>query len=119
MRGMSSGANKVDEAMAFLERWQEGLFAGLIEHALDRGGVVHAAPDCFFVGVPTETEGVMEVLFQCSELPALRRVLCALMPKYTRVRWKREFTGRASYGERERDIADFFRHEDFGTGLTK
>lgn len=115
MRGMS----KVDEAMAFLEARQEGLFAGLIEHALESGGVVHAAPDCFFVGVPSDTEGVLEVLFQCSHLPALRRVLCALMPKYERVRWKREFTGRASYGERERAIADFCRHEDFGTGLTK
>jgi len=110
--------SKVDEAMAFLEARQAGSFAGVIEYALDRGGVVHCAPDCFMCGVPVEGDaGCFEVVFQCSHLPALRRVLCAL--PYERVRWRRDFTGRKGYGVRERAIADFCRHEDYGTGLTK
>lgn len=112
--------SKVEEAMVFMEAREAGSFGALIEYALEKGGVVHAAPDCFMVGVPCEDEPrVLEVLFQCSYLPALRRVLCALMPEYERVRWQRGYTGRASYGVRERAIADFCRHEDFGTGLTK
>lgn len=110
--------NKVQEAMDFLEARQEGSFAGVIEYALERGGVVHAAPDCFMCGVPCEdAPGVLHVVFQCSYLPALRRVLCAL--PYERVRWRRDLANRDGYGMRERAIADFCTHVDFGTGLTK
>lgn len=111
-------SSKIDEAMEFLEARQEGAFSFLIEHTLEHGGVVHCAPDCFLCGVPVvDDDGCLEVLFQCSHLPALRRVLLAL--PFERVRWKREFTGRKGYGVRERRIADFCRHEDYGTGLTK
>lgn len=110
------GMSKVQEAMDYLEARQAGSFAGLIEYALESGGVVHCAPECFLCGVPCEdAPGVLHVLFQCSYLPALRRVLCAL--PYERVRWRRDFKG--GYAERERAISDFCRHEDFGTGLTK
>ena len=102
--------NKVQEAMDFLESRAVGSFAHVIEYALEHGGVVHCAPDCFLAGVPCEDDGLcLNVLFQCSDLFALRRVLVAL--PYERVRWRRDFTGRAGYGMRERAIADFCRHE--------
>lgn len=110
--------NKVTEAMEFLEAKQTGSFGGLIEYALDRGGLVHAAQDCFLVAEPCEDDPkCLHVLFQCSHLPALRRVLCAL--PYERVRWRRDFGHGDQYGTRERAIADFSRHKDYGTGLTK
>lgn len=110
--------NKIVEAMEFLEGRCEGAFGNVIQYALERGGVVHAAADCFLVGVPCDdAAGTLNVVFQCSYLPALRRVLLAL--PFERVRWRREFAGRAGYGQRERAIVDFCKHVDFGTGLTK
>lgn len=110
--------NKTEEARVFLEGVREGAFAAVIERCLGAGGVVHLAPDCFLAGERcADDEGCLHVVFQCSHLPALRRVLLAL--PYERVRWRRDFGHGEGYGERERAIADFCRHEDFGTGLTK
>ena len=107
--------NKVSEARAFLEAQAEGAFARVIELALAGGGIVHAAPDCFLAGVPREDDArCLHVIFQCSHLPALRRVLLS-MPQYERVRWRRDFKN--GYATRERTIADFCRHEHFGTNL--
>lgn len=105
--------NKVVEAMEFLEGYREGYFGEVVEFCLERGGVVHAEPGCFLAGVPVEGEpGVLYVVFQCSRLDVLRRVLCGL--SYERVRWSRDLRERGGYGVRERAVADFCRHENFG-----
>ena len=102
----------------WLEGQREGAFAEVIERCLTKRGVVHLAVDCFLAGEPCEDDaGCLYVVFQCSELPALRRLLLAL--PYERVRWRRDYGHGERYGVRERSIADFCRHEDFGTGLTK
>ncbi|MGN0869470.1 MAG: hypothetical protein ACI4O9_08125 [Akkermansia sp.] len=102
----------------FLEARRSGLFAELLDHCLSRDGVVHFSPACLLMGVPAEDDPrTLVVMFQHSHLPALRRVLLAL--PFERVRWRREFKGGAAYGTRERAVADFCRHEDFGTGLTR
>lgn len=102
----------------FLERMREGAFAETLAFCLERGGVVHFSPDCLLMGVPCEdAPEVLHVVFQHSHLPALRRVLLSL--PYERVRWRRDWGHGESYGVRERAIADFCRHKDFGTGLTK
>ena len=109
--------NKVSEARAFLEDRSPGAFARVIEFTLARGGVVHAAPDCFLAGVLCEDDArCLHVVFQCSHLPALRRVLLSL-PQFLRVRWRRDFKG--AYGVRERPIADFCRHRRFGVKTTE
>ena len=102
----------------FLEARRAGLFADLLEFCLARDGVVHFAPDCLLLGVPAEdAPRTLMVVFMHAHLPALRRVLLAL--SFERVRWRREFKGGAAYGTRERAVADFCRHEDFGTGLAR
>lgn len=111
--------NCTREAYEFLEEHSPGGYGRVIEFVLERDGVLHAAADCFLAGFPcADAPGTLYVVFQCSHLPALRRVLLS-MPQYTRVRWRRDFKQGTKYGERERAIADFCRHEDFGTGLTK
>lgn len=111
--------NCTREAYGFLEEHAPGGYGRVIEFVLQNGGVLHAAPDCFLAAVPcADNPEVLYVVFQCSHLPALRRVLLG-MPQFTRVRWRRAFKYGAESGERERAIADFCRHEDFGTGLTK
>ncbi len=111
--------NCVRAAFAFLEDKSPGGYSRIIEYVLANDGVLHAAPDCFLAGVPCEdAPDTLHVVFQCSHLPALRRVLLS-MPQFKRVRWRRDFKHNPRYGERERAIADFCRHNDFGTGLTK
>lgn len=110
--------NCTREAYEFLEAHSTGGYGRVIEYVLERDGVLHAAPDCFLAGVPCEdAHEVLYVIFQCSHLPALRRVLLS-MPQFTHVRWRRDFKENGeAYGERTRAIADFCRHKDFGTGL--
>lgn len=110
--------NHCIEGRAYLEGLRPGAFAETLAYCLERAGVVHFSPECMLLGVPCEdAPGTLHVVFQHSHLPALRRVLLAL--PYERVRWRRDFAGRPGYGERERAVADFCRHADFGTGLTK
>lgn len=100
----------------FLEEKRDGLFRDMVAYCLEREGVVHFSPDCLLFGVPCEDDArTLYVVFQHSHLPALRRVLCAL--PFERVRWRREWKGGEHYGTHERAIADFLRHEHFGTGL--
>ncbi|MBQ7022979.1 MAG: hypothetical protein IJN29_05320 [Akkermansia sp.] len=102
----------------FLEGQREGAFAETLAYCLERGGVVHFSRDCLLMGVPCEdAPEVLHVVYQHSHLPALRRVLLAL--PYERVRWRRDWGHGERYGVRERAIADFCRHDDYGTGLTK
>lgn len=102
----------------FLEGKREGLFRDMVAYCLEREGVVHFSPDCLLFGVPCEDdERTLYVVFQHSNLGSLRQLLCSL--PFERVRWRREWHGGDAYGTRERAIADFCRHEDFGTGLTK
>ena len=109
--------NKVSEARAYLEAQSTGAFGRVIERALAGGGVVHAASDCFLAGVPCEDDArCLHVIFQCSHLPALRRVLLS-MPQFERVRWRRDFKG--GYDTRVRPIADFCRHRRFGVRTTE
>lgn len=113
LRGM---VNHFIEGRAFLEGMRAGAFAETLAYCLEREGVVHLSPDCMLLAVPCEdAPGTLHVVFQHSHLPALRRVLCAL--PYERVRWRRDWGHGESYGVRERAIADFCRHVDFGTGL--
>lgn len=102
----------------WLENLRPGAFEATAGFCVERGGVVVLTPGCMLLGVPCEdAPGTLEVVFQHSHLPALRDVLLGL--PYERVRWRRDFTGRAGYGVRERAVADFCRHVDFGTGLTR
>lgn len=105
--------NKTQEAREFLEGLQAGAFAAVLELCLGAGGVVHMGRDCFLAGVPCEDDaGCLHVVFQCSELRALRRVLVGL--GYERVEWRRDFKYGVGYGVRKRAVADFCRHESFG-----
>ena len=102
----------------FLEGKREGLFRDMVAYCLEREGVVHFSPACLLFGVPCEDdERTLYVVFMHSNLGSLRQLLCSL--PFERVRWRREWHGGDTYGTRERAIADFCRHEDFGTGLTK
>jgi len=108
--------NHCIEGRVFLERMRVGAFAETVAFCLERGGVVHFSPDCLLLGVPCEdAPGTLLVVFQHSHLPALRRVLLAL--PFGRVRWRRDWGHGKGYGTRERAVADFCRHGDFGTGL--
>lgn len=105
--------NKTQEAREFLEGQQAGAFAALLEQCLGAGGGVHLGADCFVAWVPCgDDEGCVHVVFQCSELRALRRVLVAL--GYERVEWRRDYGHGERYGTRKRAVADFCRHESFG-----
>lgn len=111
-----SSMNHYIAGREFLEGKREGLFRDMVAFCLEHGGVVHFSPDCLLFGVPCgDAPHTLYVLFQHSHLPALRRVLGAL--PYERVRWRREWKGGERYGTRERAVADFRRHLDFGTGL--
>lgn len=102
----------------FLEAKRKGAFAETLAFCLEHDGVVHLSTDCLLLGVPCpDAPGTLNVLFQHSHLPALRRVLLGL--PFERVRWRRDWGHSKQYGERERAIADFCRHADFGTGLMK
>jgi len=110
---MDNAANKVAEARVWLESHAEGAFARVIDLALSAGGVVHCAPDCFLAGMPCADDAAcLHVIFQCSELPALRRVLLGL--PYSHVEYRRDYGHSARYGTRKRAIADFCRHSYFG-----
>ena len=102
----------------FLEQMREGAFAEGLAYCLEHEGVVHFSPDCLLMGVPcADAPETLHVIFQHSHLPALRRVLLSL--PFKRVRWQRDWGHSKKYGTRERAIADFCRHEDYGTGLIK
>lgn len=110
---MGNAVNKVVEARVWLESHAEGAFARVIDRALSAGGVVHCAADCFLAGEPcAEDPACLHVIFQCSELPALRRVLLSI--PYTHVEWRRDFGHSERYGTKKRAIADFCRHAYFG-----
>lgn len=100
--------NKVIQAREFLETRRAGAFENLCEFVLENGGVLHMAADCFLAGVPcADDERCLHVVFQCSELPALYRLLCA-MP-YEEVEWRRDFEHSESYGTRRRRISEWGR----------
>lgn len=110
---MADGDNKYVEAREWLEAHSAGAFAAVIDRALSACGVVHCAADCFLAGEPcVDDPACLHIIFQCSELPALRRVLLSL--PYTHVEWRRDFGHSARYGTRKRAITDFCRHADFG-----
>lgn len=104
---------KYTEAYELLEAMQPGYYRELIETCLEYGGVVHMSKDCFLCGIPCgDNAECLYIIFQCSQLPALRKVLCSL--PYKKVRWGRGLAGRKNYGIREREIKDFCKHEWFG-----
>ncbi len=108
--------NRLNQARAWMEERVEGSWAATIEHVLSHEGVFHVSADCVLLGIPCEdAPETLHIIFQCSHLPALRALLCAL--PYERVRWKRDF--RNNYDWHERAVADFCRHSDYGTHLTK
>lgn len=110
---MDKRENKCAAAREWLEAHSAGAFAAVIDRALSAGGVVHCAADCFLAGEPcADDPACLHIIFQCSELPALRRVLLSL--PYTHVEWRRAYGHSEHYGTRKRAIADFCRHADFG-----
>lgn len=91
--------NCVTRAYEFLEEREPGLFNILIRHAMTNDGVIHAAPDCFFIGVPAEDDPrAVVVLFQCSELPALWRLAAMYRERFDTIRFRRDFK-HADFGE--------------------
>lgn len=100
--------NKVIEAREFLEARQVGAFEHLCEFVMVNGGVLHMAADCFLAGVPCEDDAqCLHVVFQCSELPSLYRLLRAL--PYEFVEWRRDFGHSEQYGCRRRAITEWGR----------
>ncbi len=100
--------NRVCEARAFLEAQEEGAFEQVCDAAMACGGVLVMMPECFLAAAPVRDEPeVLHVIFQCSELPTLYRVLCAL--PYEVVEWRRDFGHSEQYGTRRRRIADWGR----------
>lgn len=91
-------------------------FGELLRVAMESDGVVICEPRLFVAAWPV-AEGVLYVGMIAGSLPLLRELLLPL--GYKRVRWVRHYKYGSAYAERERDLADFCRHEDFGTGLTK
>lgn len=107
--------NRTEMAREWLEGKRAGAFADVVRVCLEKGGVVHCSPDCFLAGYPCEDNpACLLVVFQCSRLVLLRELLGAL--PFERVRWHRDYGHGCAYGERERAIADFWRHDDWGTG---
>ncbi|MBR5895585.1 MAG: hypothetical protein IKZ13_08600 [Akkermansia sp.] len=104
--------NRVVKGRAYLEAFAPGSFAAVCDLAMARGGVLHMAPECFLAGYPCEDDAAcLHVVFQCSELPALYRLLCAL--PYERVEWRRDFGHGVHYGVRRREIKDWGRKLSF------
>lgn len=100
--------NRVVQARVFLEQQQAGAFEGVCDVAMALDGVIHMAPDCFLAGYPcADDPGCLHVVFQCSELPALYRLLCAL--PFERVEWRRDFGHSDRYGTRRRSVAEWGR----------
>ena len=100
--------NKVIQAREFLETRKEGAFEELCEFVMVNGGVLHMAADCFLAGVPCADDArCLHVVFQCSELPALYRQLCAL--PIDSVEWRRDFGHSERYGCRRRMVAEWGR----------
>lgn len=100
--------NRVFKGRAYLEGMQAGSFAQVCDYVMARDGVLHMAPDCFLAGYPSEADArCLHVVFQCSELPALYKVLCALPYEY--VEWRRDFGHGECYGLRKRRISDWGR----------
>lgn len=100
--------NKTIEARMYLEALEEGAFERVCDAAMAYNGVLVMTPECFLAAAPVSKEpGVLHVFFQCSELPALYRVLCAL--PYEVVEWRRDFGHSESYGTRRRRISEWGR----------
>lgn len=95
--------NKVVEAREWLSRHvSPDEFGAQIELAVERGGVVYMAPDCFLTGAPAADDPrTLVVFFQCSDIRRLCRVLRAT--GYERVRYQR--TKNTEWVTRE--VADF------------
>lgn len=82
----------VTRAYEFLEARHPGAYHDLIRHVIARDGVLHAAPDCFFAGVPAEDDiHTIVVMFQCSELPALWRLMAMYRDRFNTVQFRRDF----------------------------
>ncbi|MGN0868375.1 MAG: hypothetical protein ACI4O9_02470 [Akkermansia sp.] len=104
--------NRVTTGREYLENLRPGSFADLIDYAVSHNGIVHLAPDCLLIAVPCEdAPRTLHVLFQCSQLCALCKLLLSL-EGYDRVRYRRDF--RNNYDTRERDISTFARHLKLG-----
>lgn len=110
--------NRVFKGRAYLEALQPGSFASVCDYVMERGGVLHMAPDCLLAGYTSETDArCLHVVFQCSELPALYRLLCAL--PYEFVEWRRDFGHGEQYGLRKRRISDWGRKLAFAEKMYK
>lgn len=110
--------NRVIQAREFLENQQAGAFEAVCDAAVCSGGVLVMMPECFLAGVPVNGEpDVLHVVFQCSELTALYRVLCAL--PYEVVEWRRDYGHSERYGTRRRRIADWGRKLGLAEKLNK
>lgn len=85
-------SNCTTRAFEYLERISPGSYAGLIQYALEHGGIVHSSPDCFCVAVPDEGDPhTVLILFQCSRLSALWRLAGMYRCQFTHVRFRRDF----------------------------
>jgi hypothetical protein len=102
--------NALNQARETLEARQPGLFARSIEYVLANEGIMHAEPACFLLLLPEpEAEpGTWRVLFFSGSMRTARRIAKGLPCK--NLIWRRDFTGRTSYGERRRPMSDFMRH---------
>ena len=102
--------NALNQARDILEARQPGLFALSIEHVLTNGGIMHAEPDCFLLLLPEgdAAHGLWRVLFLAGSMRSARRIAKGLPCK--NLIWRRDFTGRSSYGEHQRPLSDFLRH---------
>jgi hypothetical protein len=84
--------NHTTEAYEFLEARKPGLFRELIGECVARGGVYHASPECFLIGIPDpdDPETVI-IMFQCSDLEYMWRLGVMYSDRFKRVKWRRDF----------------------------
>ncbi len=101
--------NCTTRAFNYLEHISPGSYAALIRYTLEHEGIVHSSPDCFCVAIPDEGDPhTVLILFQCSRLSALWRLAEMYRPRFTHVKFRRDFKN--AYPERRIPI-DRFLHK--------
>lgn len=106
------------EAYAYLEAREPGLYHTLIRTAIECGGIIHSAPDCFCLAIPAPDDPrTVIILFQCSCLPSLWRLAKMYRHRFDKVRFRRDFKNR--YPERTVPITRFMRKSKLAARISK
>lgn len=109
--------NCTTRAYNYLEQISPGSYAALIRFALEQGGIIHAAPDCFCIAVPDGSDPqTVHILFQCSRLASLWRLGHMYRRQFTHVKFRRDFKNK--YAERRLPLDDLLRKSSLAASLS-